>query len=129
MKNAGIVCIMGIVGMAVFAAPANPPAGATPVPENLPPLLVTSAGEKVATVRQWEDVRRPEILRTFQEQQFGVRPVERPASLTFTPTFSPSALVATPSRIIFFTSLSSFLTRERKLSASVFLCLSETTVQ
>ena len=56
-----------------------------PAAQNVPELMVTTAGEKVTTVAQWEQTRRPEILKTFQEQEFGIRPVERPASLAFTP--------------------------------------------
>ena len=34
-------------------------------PSNVPELLVTAAGEKVTTRAQWEQVRRPEILKTL----------------------------------------------------------------
>lgn len=44
----------------------------------LPDPLVTAAGEKVTTARQWEEVRRPEILRLLGEEMFGVAPVGRP---------------------------------------------------
>ncbi|MCQ2391366.1 MAG: hypothetical protein MJ240_08070 [Kiritimatiellae bacterium] len=56
-----------------------------PAAQNVPELMVTKSGEKVTSVAQWEQTRRPEILKTFQEQEFGIRPVERPASLAFTP--------------------------------------------
>ncbi|MBQ7191202.1 MAG: autotransporter-associated beta strand repeat-containing protein [Kiritimatiellae bacterium] len=49
----------------------------------LPELLRTVAGDPVTTVQQWEAVRRPELLQTFTTNVFGVRSVERPASLTF----------------------------------------------
>ena len=51
------------------------------------------------------------------------------ASFSATSTFRPSARVATPSRIITCTSLFSFFTNSRKLSANSFLCVSETTSQ
>ena len=51
------------------------------------------------------------------------------ASFTFTLTLSPSLRVATPSAIIFCTSLSSFCTTARKLSASRCLYFSDTTCQ
>ena len=49
----------------------------------LPELMRTAAGDPVATVQQWEAVRRPELLQTFTTNVFGVRSVERPASLAF----------------------------------------------
>ena len=60
-----------------------------PVPENVPELLVTAAGDAVVDRDQWERVRRPEIVRTLLEQEYGVRPVERPADLAFSETASP----------------------------------------
>lgn len=56
-----------------------------PAAQRMPDLLTTAAGVKVTTRRHWEAVRRPEILETFQTQEFGVRPVERPDTLAFTP--------------------------------------------
>ena len=52
-------------------------------PVNLPELMRTSDGRTVTTKEEWERVRRPEILRFFTEEMFGVRPVERPADLRF----------------------------------------------
>ena len=52
-------------------------------PKHVPELMVTAAGEKVDSVEKWEKVRRGEILKTFQEEFYGVRPVERPADLKF----------------------------------------------
>ena len=54
-----------------------------PEPENVPELLVTEKGEKVTTVAEWENVRRPEIYRTMMERVYGVRPQERPNDLRF----------------------------------------------
>ncbi len=48
-----------------------------------PPLMKTESGAAVSSVDAWENVRRPEILKTFETQMFGVRPVERPKSLKF----------------------------------------------
>ena len=55
-------------------------------PEGVPELMRTFAGEEVNTLRQWREVRRPELLKTFQEEEYGVRPVERPADLAFEET-------------------------------------------
>ena len=52
-------------------------------PKHVPELMVTAAGEKVDSVEKWEKVRRGEILKTFKEEFYGVRPVERPADLKF----------------------------------------------
>lgn len=40
----------------------------------LPELLLTSAGKKVTTVKEWENQRRPEILAIFAEQVYGKTP-------------------------------------------------------
>lgn len=45
------------------------------VPEfTLPDPLVTLSGEPVTTVEQWNETRRPEILRLFEEHVFGKLP-------------------------------------------------------
>jgi len=41
---------------------------------SLPELLVTQRGEKVSTVKQWEKVRRPEILKLFENNEYGQVP-------------------------------------------------------
>ena len=53
------------------------------VPENVPELLETFSGQKIETREQWETVRAPELLEEFTREEYGRRPVERPASLTF----------------------------------------------
>ncbi len=58
-------------------------AAAAPIPENVPELMTTFSGEKVTTRGQWEKVRAPELLAEFTEEEYGRRPVERPASLSF----------------------------------------------
>jgi pimeloyl-ACP methyl ester carboxylesterase len=40
----------------------------------LPELLVTQNGEKVASTEQWEKVRRPEILKLFEDNVYGQAP-------------------------------------------------------
>jgi len=60
-----------------------------PEPKDVPPLLVTSSGEAVVSREQWEAVRRPEIAKILLEQEYGVRPVERPADLSFSETAAP----------------------------------------
>ena len=62
-----------------------------PEPENAPPLLVSRSGLAIETSEEWERVRRPEIVRTLLEQEYGVRPVERPADLAFAEVAAPEA--------------------------------------
>ncbi|MBR3922822.1 MAG: hypothetical protein IKJ45_06895, partial [Kiritimatiellae bacterium] len=52
-------------------------------PINLPELMKTSDGRDVRTVKEWETLRRPEILKFATENIYGVRPVERPSDLKF----------------------------------------------
>lgn len=52
-------------------------------PENVPELFTTFAGENVKTVDKWESVRAPELLEEFTNEEYGRRPVERPAALAF----------------------------------------------
>ena len=51
--------------------------------QGLPPLLTTCVGNTVASPAEWEEVRRPELLKLFLEREYGVRPVERPDDLAF----------------------------------------------
>lgn len=44
----------------------------------LPDPLVMLSGKEVATARQWYDKRRPEILRLFEEHQYGKWPAKKP---------------------------------------------------
>jgi hypothetical protein len=44
----------------------------------LPDPLVMLNGKPVTTARQWYDKRRPEILRLFEEHQYGKWPAKRP---------------------------------------------------
>lgn len=40
----------------------------------LPELLITENGEKVTTVKDWEEIRRPEILKLFEDNIYGQVP-------------------------------------------------------
>ena len=59
--------------------------------KDVPELLVSGSGERIATSEQWERLRRPEIAQTLLEQEYGVRPIERPADLAFSETAAPEA--------------------------------------
>src|SRR5688572_5651381 len=52
------------------------------VPEYaLPELLITENGEKVTTVRTWEEERRPEILKLFRDHVYGNNKVGKPEGM------------------------------------------------
>jgi hypothetical protein len=40
----------------------------------LPKLLVTESGQTVSTSEQWENIRRPEILKLFEDHVYGQVP-------------------------------------------------------
>ena len=54
-------------------------------PVDLPELMRAADGSQVRTVAEWESRRRPELLEFFTRNMHGVRPVERPADLAFSP--------------------------------------------
>ena len=63
-----------------------------PVPTNVPPLLVTAGGAMVNTPQVWENIRRPELLKTFEDELYGKRPNVRP-KLDFETVFQDSNAV------------------------------------
>ena len=83
MKDIVVVCVV-FLALGAFAEFKTPPE-----PKDVPELLVSTAGERIATREQWERVRRPEIVRMLLEQEYGVRPIERPADLSFAETSAP----------------------------------------
>ena len=74
----------GVFPLAVSAANEKPPE-----PKNVPELLVAESGVKIATREQWESIRRPEIVKMLCAEEYGFRPVERPADLAFVETAAP----------------------------------------
>jgi hypothetical protein len=46
------------------------------LPYNLPELMQTQGGEQVSTIEEWEKVRRPEILKLFEDNVYGQVPKE-----------------------------------------------------
>lgn len=77
LRRACLVVALGVTG-SVCAEGVGPE-----LPKNVPELLVSASGRRVTTAAEWETVRRPELLKTFLENEYGVRPVERPADLKF----------------------------------------------
>lgn len=49
----------------------------------LPDPLISKGGAKIASVDQWEHLRRPELLELFREHVYGRNPVERPDAFRF----------------------------------------------
>ena len=84
MKKVYISMCFAMVAVAVFAE-----FKVAPVPKNVPELLKTFSGETVSTREQWESVRRPEIVKMLLEEEYGVRPVERPSDLSFSEVAAP----------------------------------------
>lgn len=56
---------------------------AAPVPRDVPGLMTCEDGSRVADVVTWEGKRRAEILEFFTREEYGRRPVGRPADLKF----------------------------------------------
>ena len=84
MKGISTLMALSLAACAAFAEFERPSE-----PEGVPELLVSSSGAKIDSREQWENVRRPEIVKTLLEQEYGVRPVERPADLAFVETSVP----------------------------------------
>jgi hypothetical protein len=78
-------CLLG-AAMLAESADAQPPGtnyDETKVPKyTLPDPLVTLDGTKVTTLRQWRDVRRPELLKLFESEVYGRSP-GKPQDMTF----------------------------------------------
>jgi len=49
----------------------------------LPSIFGSATGGEKPSVETWERVRRPEIRRFLEQNEYGVRPCERPAGLSF----------------------------------------------
>ena len=68
------------------------------VPEyQLPDALTLKSGRPVHSVKEWENKRRPELLKMFANEMFGKAPVGRPSDLHFKvleegPAFDGSAV-------------------------------------
>ena len=84
MKKIYVSFCLAVVSAAAFAEFKT-----APEPKDVPELLKTASGETVTTREQWETVRRPEIVKMLLEEEYGVRPVERPADLSFAETAAP----------------------------------------
>lgn len=78
-----VSCAFLLFTLTAAAQPAKVNYDESKVPAyTLPELLVTSSGETVDDAEEWESVRRPEILRLFEEHVYGKMP-GRPDDLSF----------------------------------------------
>lgn len=78
-----VSCAFLLFTLTAAAQPAKVNYDESKVPAyTLPELLVTSSGETVDDAEKWESVRRPEILRLFEEHVYGKMP-GRPNDLSF----------------------------------------------
>ena len=89
MKTTGTLVLVGLAVAALAAAGARKPA-CYPIVDSMPPvdlpeLMRAADGSRIRTVAEWETRRRPELLEFFTRNMHGVRPVERPADLAFSP--------------------------------------------
>ncbi|MFD1145014.1 acetylxylan esterase [Larkinella insperata] len=64
----------------------------------LPDPLTTLAGKRVTTARQWENERRPELLRQFASEVYGKTPTRRLATRYVVKSVDSSALGGTAIR-------------------------------
>jgi hypothetical protein len=99
LKNVSSVCLLGCVGLALYAQAPPPTPAARPsadvvagIPVNydeskvgtytLPDPLTLNDGKPVKDAKTWTQKRRPEIVKIFETQQYGVAP-GRPADESF----------------------------------------------
>ena len=59
----------------------------------VPDVLTAMDGTRITTKEEWEQKRRPELLKLFLQREYGVRPVERPADLAFSPICEDSTMM------------------------------------
>src|SRR5437868_8411546 len=93
-RSVGLFTLVAILtcGVANCQTPAAPPAVVAGIPANydeslvgtysLPDPLILANGKPVRDAKTWREKRRPEIVRLFEENQYGRDP-GRPAGMTF----------------------------------------------
>lgn len=107
VKSITAFCLAVFITCDVYSQAQTPPAVVAGIPVNydeskvgaytLPDPLTLQDGHKVTDTTAWLQKRRPEIVRLFEEQQFGVAP-GKPADMTFdvfdkgTPVFDGKAI-------------------------------------
>jgi hypothetical protein len=92
MKKTTYILLLIVCSLSVLAQQPKPPATVAGFPVNydealagnytLPDLFLCADGERVGNAKAWMKKRRPEIVRMFEEIQFGKMP-SRPKGLRF----------------------------------------------
>jgi hypothetical protein len=74
MKNLKNFCLFLIIFSSIQIAYAQNYEESKVGEYQLPKLLVTESGQTLSTTNQWENIRRPEILKLFEDHVFGQVP-------------------------------------------------------
>ena len=78
MKKTTIISSIVFAGVAMAASCASAAPQAKKArfstPRDVPELMTAFDGKKIATVGEWEKIRRPEMLECLEKNSFGVRP-------------------------------------------------------
>ncbi len=92
MKNVILIFVSIIISASAFAQKENLNRVVAGFPVNyeeelvgtytLPDVLVLNNGQRVKDAKTWNEERRPELIKLFEEHQFGKMP-PRPANMTF----------------------------------------------
>jgi hypothetical protein len=86
-----LAAVLGGGALVARAENINEDEGKVP-PYVLPDVLQMRDGREVATRQMWEKKRRPEILRLFEEQMYGVSPKKVPGLVFGKPVIDSNAL-------------------------------------
>ena len=70
---AGFITVFSLIGMPVQAQKTNYDESKVGT-YVLPDALTTLNGQEVVNKEQWEDLRRPEIIKLFQDNEYGILP-------------------------------------------------------
>lgn len=89
MIKRSMICFAIIVGVVTLSQAQNKPADTSYI---LPDALTTLAGKKITNSKDWEKIRRPEILKSFEENVQGKTPVKKIPIKFVTTSINTSAL-------------------------------------
>lgn len=92
MRMSGILCFtMAVLGMSENIQSANYDESKIPA-YALPELLKSSDGKVITSAAEWNEVRRPEVLRLFEEHVYGRQPKQVPQAAYEQILYVPDAL-------------------------------------
>ncbi len=122
MKTSVIAMLLMLLAGASLRAQQNANYDESKVPDYvLPELLVTSKGKAITSARQWEELRRPELLGLFASQMYGRTPDDSGITVSYELlTENPTALDgrATSKQVKFV-----FSNGKKELEALLFLLI------